>query len=214
MALVASVYMYRQYKTAQAILTTHPNANAQEVQSTVAAISAFMELPRDEVPQLATVSDMSKLPPIPIFASAKNGDKILIYQKHAKAIVYRPSTKKIIDVAVFSPLQEQNVTQIPEDSRIKKLTATIRNGTTIPHLSSAFEKELDVKHVLVSVIDTGAASRKNIEDTMIIPMTTRAKAQVAAIAKQLDIAVASLPTGEATTSADILIIVGLDFEKK
>lgn len=65
----------------------------------VTAVGKLMELPVDEVPTVAQVSDAEKLKDQPFFASAQNGDRVLIYTKARKAILYRPSLNKIIDVA-------------------------------------------------------------------------------------------------------------------
>jgi hypothetical protein len=62
-------------------------------------VSAFIELPKDESPAIATVSDKSKLESQAFFANAQNGDKVLIYAKAKKAILYRPSTNKVIEMA-------------------------------------------------------------------------------------------------------------------
>lgn len=69
-----------------------------EAQNLIEKIGKFIELPNEQ-PQIATVSDASRLPNQPFFAKAKNGDKVLIYNIAKKAILYRPSTNKIIDVA-------------------------------------------------------------------------------------------------------------------
>jgi hypothetical protein len=62
-------------------------------------------LPTNEEPALATVTDKTKL--ASNFAGkVEDGDKILIYEKNGKAIVYRPSINKIVDV---EPVQIDNV---------------------------------------------------------------------------------------------------------
>lgn len=54
-------------------------------------------LPTNETPVLATVTDSTKLE-TPFLKQAKNGDKILLYQKNALAIIYRPSIDRIVAV--------------------------------------------------------------------------------------------------------------------
>jgi hypothetical protein len=77
-------------------------------------IGRFMELPADEQPNLATVTDQEKLKGQDFFAQAQNGDKLLVYPKARKAILYRPSTKKIIEVSNLIP-GENNQEQPPAD---------------------------------------------------------------------------------------------------
>lgn len=62
-------------------------------------VSSIIEVPSDEEPTIATVSEASKLSNQAFFAKAQNGDKLLMYSKAKKAILYRPNTKKIIEVA-------------------------------------------------------------------------------------------------------------------
>jgi len=91
-------YFYRQYKKAVA----NPSAAAQdEARSIVEKIGKFMVLP-DEQPTMATVADKDKLKGQMFFSSAENGDKVLIFAKSQKAILYRPSTGKVIEVASLS----------------------------------------------------------------------------------------------------------------
>lgn len=195
----------------QQLRSKNIDAGTTEVSRIVKSISAFMELPDGEIPTLATVSDISKLPAIPLFARVKNGDKILIYPKNTKAIVYRPSTKKIIEVAVYESPSAQNVTNTSETAQQEKLTVTIRNGTSTVNLTSVYEKVVNEKIPELSVIEKESASRKNYSDTMIVPITSAGKKRVVDIAKILDIPTAStVPSGEATVSADLLIIVGID----
>jgi len=62
-------------------------------------IGRFMELPAGEQPTLATVTDQDKLMGQNFFAHAQNGDKLLVYVAAKKAILYRPSTGKVIEVS-------------------------------------------------------------------------------------------------------------------
>ena len=58
-------------------------------------------LPADEEPALATVTDTTKLQ-TPFLKQSQNGDKLLVYQKAARAIIYRPSIDRIIDIGPVS----------------------------------------------------------------------------------------------------------------
>jgi hypothetical protein len=71
----------------------------EENDQIVAAVGKLINLPTDEQPTIATVTDLSKLQNQPFFQSAQLGDKVLIYQNAKKAILYRPSENKIIEVA-------------------------------------------------------------------------------------------------------------------
>jgi len=62
-----------------------------------AQISKFLELPTDETPTLATVKEANKLRSQAFFSHAQDGDKVLIYAKSGRAVLYRPGTKKIIE---------------------------------------------------------------------------------------------------------------------
>ena len=77
-------------------------------------IGRFMELPLDEQPTLATVTDQEKLKGQNFFTHAQNGDKLLVYPKAKKAILYRPSTKKIVEVSNLIS-SESNQEQPPAD---------------------------------------------------------------------------------------------------
>ncbi len=73
-------------------------ANANDVSSLVAKVSAHMMLP-DEVPTLAVVSDLTKLKGQRFFEHAHEGDVVLMYPKAQEAILYSPALDRIIQVA-------------------------------------------------------------------------------------------------------------------
>lgn len=72
-----------------------------EASKLVARISKTVDLPSG-TPTLATVKDASKLKGQAFFANAKNGDKVLIYQDYNRALLYRPSTNKVIEFSQVS----------------------------------------------------------------------------------------------------------------
>lgn len=89
-------------------LSNDPNAKAAaEVQSVIAEVGKLMDLPAGEQPVLATVSDVDKLKEQPFFRKAVNGDKVLIYGSDRRAILYRPSEKRILEVGAININQAQ-----------------------------------------------------------------------------------------------------------
>lgn len=88
------IYFYTQWKKA----VTVPSA-AEEIEEVTSVLAGFMELPEGEEPTIATVIDREKLQDQPFFLNAQNGDKVIIYTNARKAILYRPETQKIVEVA-------------------------------------------------------------------------------------------------------------------
>ena len=87
----------------------------KETEMLTSKISRFMELPEEEQPTLATVTDRSKLKDKNFFSNAENGDKVLIYAKSKKALLYRPSTGKLIDVAHLASGSEKGKKEEAEE---------------------------------------------------------------------------------------------------
>jgi hypothetical protein len=71
-------------------------AAQNETTQLVAQIGEHIELPAD-TPTIATVKDVSKLQTQEFFKNAQNGDKVLVYTKAGRAVLYRPSTSKVIE---------------------------------------------------------------------------------------------------------------------
>ncbi len=103
--LIADLFIYR-FKQGQKILgakkntgtITQEQANA-EAKSVVDEVKKLMDVPQGEEPTVATITDINKLKDQQFFSQAKNGDKVIVYTKAQKAILYDPVAKKIIDVA-------------------------------------------------------------------------------------------------------------------
>jgi len=99
---VAAGYYYNQYQDSQKEVKrlSNPQQVAQDqAQQLINQIGKLTDLPKGETPTVATVSDVTKLAGQPFFVAAKNGDRVLIYTQNKKAVLYRPSTNKIINIA-------------------------------------------------------------------------------------------------------------------
>ena len=75
-----------------------PQNNAQnETQKVVDKVGKLIVLPNDETPTAATVNDVGKLKSQEFFSRAQDGDKVLVYAKSGRAVLYRPSTNKVVE---------------------------------------------------------------------------------------------------------------------
>ncbi|CAN5186755.1 hypothetical protein BH11PAT4_BH11PAT4_5200 [soil metagenome] len=72
-----------------------------EIDQILGKIDGVIELPRGEVPSLATVTDPEKLEKQAFFAAAEVGDKVLLYTKAGRAVLYRPKTGRVIEIGPF-----------------------------------------------------------------------------------------------------------------
>lgn len=96
--VVGGGYFYFQKQATKNAPATQQTAK-EELKKLLAEVGKIIELPSDEEPTIATITDITKLSNQPFFIRAKNGDKVLIYTKSKKAILYDPQAKKVIDVA-------------------------------------------------------------------------------------------------------------------
>ncbi len=228
LALVAAVsaagYFYWQYRAA----SDKAEAAKREVAATVKSVSALMLVP-DEVPTLATVSDKSKLSDQDFFRNAENGDKVLIYTQAKKAILYRPSANKIVDVAPIrtvdqnqsaseaqaalkgqvagaqaSPTQAVVATATPQP-----ISVAMYNGTETQGLSYKLESLLKTKFP-IAVNSRTEASKKDYAKTIVVDVSDNASNRAQEIAQFLKADVSSLPDGEVKPESDILVIIGAD----
>jgi len=97
---------------------------AAEVDALIAEVGKLIALPSDEKPTVATVTDVEKVKEQPFFTNAQNGDKVLIYTNAKKAILYRPSEKRIVEVGAVNIRQQDQGNQAEEVSPTPKPTST------------------------------------------------------------------------------------------
>jgi hypothetical protein len=70
------------------------------VERTVADVGELILLPADETPIVATITDAGALKQDqPFYENAENGDMLLIYNGAQRAILYRPSLDRLVNVA-------------------------------------------------------------------------------------------------------------------
>ncbi len=192
--------------------------NAQAVEK---RINVFMDLPTDEEPVFATVSDVEKINSQKFFAKAQNGDKVLVYNKNKKAILYRWSTNKLIEVSTLadsvssksvdtkvSASQPAAQTREPQTQTVTEAKAKVAvlNGAKIAGLA---KKLADSIATLPGVeIGTTANSKGTYQKSLVIDLSGSHSDLAAQIAQTVGGAVGQLPDGEIKPDADILVIGG------
>ena len=213
-SLATSAYFYKQYEK----IKKNPNLVAQEeVKSLVAQVGQLMVLPTDEVPSIATVVDKDKLKDQAFFKNTAKDDKILIYTKAKKAILYRPSTHKIIE---FAPLaigdnQSQSTVLGSETGNISPTTAPVQetakvvilNGSNTAGLTNTVEakiKEINGTQVLYK----NNAAKKDYASNLVIDLTGGHDELVKQITQSIGGETSNMVEGEQKpANADILVIV-------
>ncbi|OGG11915.1 hypothetical protein A2Z00_04290 [Candidatus Gottesmanbacteria bacterium RBG_13_45_10] len=213
LAIIPSVYFITQYRSMQARLRDPAKYAQQESNAMIARVAGLMALPTDETPTVAIVNDVEKLKNQQFFSHSANGDRVLIYTKAKKAILYRPSINKIIDVAPLNVNQtasesaQAGTTPIPSPA-----TFFLTNGTSIVGLTKKYEEELKSKLRNASVIDRDNAKRTTYDKTLLVDVAGNKSELAQQLGQVLGVEVSKLPEGEATPSAlsDFLIIIGAD----
>ena len=221
-ALLPSIYFYNQYQKSQNLLN-NPSASADALgKAVIAAVGKLIELPTDEQPTIATVSDKTKLSNEPFFTKAQNGDKVLVYSQNKEVILFRPSLNKIISVGTVnlaptiataqpSPVQ---VSSTPTASPVAQaFSVAIYNGTSTSGLATSAESKITTSLTQASVILKKDA-KNNYAKTIVIDVSGKQSQTVSQIAKLLGAQVVTvIPDGEAKSTTDVLVILGTDYVK-
>lgn len=178
---------------AATMLFTGLQPNEQEIEkSLIAEMSARVVTPKDEIPALSTVVNKDEINQA-FLSNAEKGDKVFLYFKAGKAIVYRPSTKQIVNIG---PLTEPS----PK--------VFVRNGTVRAVPASVKTKIEQSGQYIVSSQD--ASPKRTYKKTLVIDVAGNRPDVAGSVARLLGATVAQLPEGESNPDADILVIVGSD----
>lgn len=220
LCFVGMAYFYTKYQAeinkASKSLTNSQNQD----QALVAQVAKIAELPANETPTIATVSDVSKLSGQTFFANAQNGDRVLIYNNAKKAYLYRPSTNKIVNIGPVSTNNTATLTPAPSgeeqassSAEVKKLPGVvILNGTSTVGLTKLADSKLTKDKVGVDVLDRSNARLNTYQETIVVDITGQHKDLISSIIKSVGGKQGALPKGEISPKgADILIILGSDF---
>jgi hypothetical protein len=218
LVIAPSIYFYLKYDQSQKLLQNQPEVRNQKL---VGIVAKLIELPKNETPTIATVSDKTKLEKNSFYNNAENGDKVLIYSKARKAILYRPSTNKIIDVAPINlntATAESSPTVSPASSssptlavKPKTVSLLILNGTKTAGLASTAKKEIGGEMTTISDISIGD-SVNNYTKTVIVDSSGNKQIDDQLVNLVGGTVVKVLPQGEKAAKQDIIIILGADFK--
>jgi hypothetical protein len=100
-------YFYYQFRK----LKNNPNVEYQkEAQDLLSRVAKIYLIPTGEEPTIATVSDPNALRDQAFFTGSQKGDKVLIFSKAGRAVLYRPSIDKIIETAPINSTNDQDKT--------------------------------------------------------------------------------------------------------
>ncbi len=187
---IVAFYFYNQYQS----IKKNPNQVAKaETEALVADVGKLIDLPKDETPTVATVLDKEKLKDQPFFANAQNGDKILIYTKAKKAIIYRPKDNKLINVGPIA---------IDQKSQIQ--VAILSAGGD----SDSAEKKLNDKFTgTITILSKSDAKNKNsVKKLTVVDVTGQNADAAKQIASELGGEVGSLPAGETAPQGAAIVV--------
>ncbi len=120
-------YYFIQYKK----LTKDPNAEAKaKTEAAVKAIGALAIIPNDPNTVLANVTDVTKLKGQSFFNDAQNGDEILIFPAAMRAVLYRPSVNKIVNIGPLASTPPSSTDTAGAQVDTTKIPSTKTTTTT------------------------------------------------------------------------------------
>ena len=208
--LGSAVYFYDQNLK---LKVTSDETAKEDNQKLLSEVGKIIELPSNESPTVAVVSDKEKLSGNVFFKNSQNGDKVLIFAEAKKAILYRPSTKKLIEVANINLADTNGVVAGSKDENVEAAAVkmSVFNGTKEDNIFQDIEDKLKEQKINAEFVTKRNALRDNYIQTLVVDLTGESSESANQIAKALDGQVGSLPKGETKPEgSDILIIAGLN----
>jgi hypothetical protein len=110
-------------------------SGVEQANAVIAKVKELIQLPTDESPTMATINDAASVKKTqPFLTPAENGDILLVYANAQEAILYRPSSNKLIAVG---PVNNNAAPQAAAAAALPIATAT----TTTHATSSATSKK-------------------------------------------------------------------------
>lgn len=164
-----------------------------ENEALVEEVGKIYDLPKDETPTIATVIDKEKLKDQPFFANAQNGDKIPIFTKSKKAIVYRPKEKVIVNAGPIA-LDQKSLTQV----------ALVNAGGDMGAIEKKITEKFGDSVAILTKID--AKNRNSVKKITIVDVNGQNADAVKKIAAETGGEVGSLPAGETAPEGAAIVI--------
>lgn len=204
------------------LLSVSKPTDSKNPKDIVERVGRLVILPTNETPTVAVVSDTRKLPKVPLFADAENGDRVLIYPTAKRAFLYRPSLDRLVAMSDVS-IQTQSGTDTQAKGQLlptpsptpAQINVSIYNGTNTAGLAKTSSKDLESKNKTIIVVSTSDAKKKPYTKTLVIDLTEKDAAGAKMLAGLVGGTVSALPAGEtAPNGAQYLIILGTDYAQK
>lgn len=191
----------------RAVLGTE-EAGALSIQETIQKIGVLMDLPTNEEPIVAVIQDPDALIADQAFyTGAEKGDKVVVYPKSKKAILYSERLEKILNAGpIYFPEKSETT------GASLKIELEIRNGTATAGLANTTRDQLlkeDLNHFL-TIFKTAPATNRYTK-TLIVDLSKGAvpTESLDVLAKRVDGTITTtLPEGEADSEAQVLMILG------
>ncbi len=208
------LYYFIQYNHAQNVLKNPILASEMQQEAIVTNVGKLTQLPTGEKPTIAKVSDITKLQNQPFFQNAKNGDFVLIYSKAKEAILYDPTTNKILrEGPILTPQAASstgsNQAELGAKTSNLSVTVALYNGTTLAGLTKKIQQELVTKMPRATVVQNTNATKQDYTQTIVVDLTGKKQDSAVQLASVLHGAVGNMPAGEVKpANADLLVILG------
>lgn len=133
------------YQTDEAKFQRESEAYKNTWDEMIASASKQTKLPKDEVPVLATITDVTALEKNSFYARAKEGDKVVMYKKNRIVLLYRPSEKKVI---ARSKLQYVEPTPEASGGQVAAASTSAQQQSGIPAAASQSAQGLTLDKLL------------------------------------------------------------------
>lgn len=210
------------------LLRDDPSAVVREgLETLIENVGELTQLPEDEQPTVATVTDVESIKNQSFFQNAQNGDRVLIYSRAKRAILYRPETGKIVEIAPININQTEGLNQdlegvggeinevVDEEPEKTVVRLALANGTPTAGLTGRASNDLVQSAEtldLIFVSETDAA--EDYERTIVVPLSEGMEGIATQVALFIGGDVGGLPEGESTPEADILVILGSNYSSE
>lgn len=199
-------YMARRDLTKLKDVAKEAQTTSIETKDILAKLEKHIVLPQDESPMIATINDPEALAKEQTFyVGAQKGDKVIVYFKARKAIVYSPAKDIILNVGPVYLQEQSGAFQTQPIAPEAKVKLEIRNGSPTAGAAKVFAEQFkDSQKYEVS--KTGNAANQDYAQAVIVNAQGK---DVSELETLLNVqSVKDLPSGEAAPEGDVLVILG------